>query len=137
MTANAILCEAPHSLTGSAIDVLDLIPLAGLPKFLPHRGGKPAHVSKGFRWAAKGVRGIRLRTIRAGGTLCTCRAWLLEFFQALTAIDTNPAPARRSVLAWGLIDQMGKLCAWSESHRSFIRPDRGERLVRVRLTEVV
>jgi hypothetical protein len=44
---------------------------------------------------------------------------------------------KRSVLAWGLIDQMGKLCAWSESHRSFIRPDRGERLVRVRLTEVV
>ena len=75
---------------------LELIRLAEVPtlKWLPTREGKPIALSTLHRWVAVGVRGVKLRTVRVGGSRCTARAWLWEFFEALN--DPAPHPARRT-----------------------------------------
>jgi len=47
------------------------------------RGRKP-HVSTLWRWATRGLRGVRLEVIRVGGTLCTSREALQRFCEKLT-----------------------------------------------------
>jgi hypothetical protein len=72
---------------------------AGLPA--RRRGRKPA-VSTFFRWAAKGVGGVRLEVIRVGNTLCTSREAVARFCVALTEClpaDAAPTPAARPDLA--------------------------------------
>jgi hypothetical protein len=70
-----------------------VFPLGDMPDHVPHgRGGKRRHPSTGFRWAKHGHRGIRLETIRIGGTLCTSVEALQRFFERLSATD-GPAPA--------------------------------------------
>lgn len=51
------------------------------------RRGKKTHVSTFFRWAKSGCRGIRLETLRYGGTLCTSVQALQRFCEALTQSD--------------------------------------------------
>ena len=47
-----------------------------LPK---RRGGKRPHIATLYRWAQRGVRGVRLETIQVGGTLCTSVEALQRF----------------------------------------------------------
>ncbi len=35
------------------------------------REGKRPHVATLYRWASHGIHGVRLETLRVGGTLCT------------------------------------------------------------------
>src|SRR4051812_5747295 len=57
-------------------------------KLLPsRRGDRPPHVSCLFRWAKHGLRGVRLETLRVGGTLCTSREALERFFARLAELD--------------------------------------------------
>jgi hypothetical protein len=83
-----------------AIDLSEeLIPLTRVPAlpFVPRRRrGKKLNQATVFRWANPGVRGVRLETIRFGGTLCTTRSALLEFFRRLTPapVETPPSPPR-------------------------------------------
>jgi hypothetical protein len=79
-----------------AIDLSEeLIPLTRVPTlpFVPRRRrGKKLNQTTVFRWANPGVRGARLETIRFGGTLCTTRSALLEFFRRLTPqVRSEPA----------------------------------------------
>ena len=83
-----------------------LIRLSRVPKlkFLPRRSrGNRYHVSTIYRWASRGFRGIKLRTVRVGGVKCTRRGWLSEFFAALTNADSHtvqqitPASRQRDV----------------------------------------
>ena len=55
----------------------------------PRRGGRPLHVSAYHRWASKGLNGIRLRTVKAGGARASTRAWLRQFFDALAAAEAT------------------------------------------------
>lgn len=48
------------------------------------RQGKKAHPSTLYRWATSGLRGIRLETLKVGGTLCTSQGALQRFFEALS-----------------------------------------------------
>ena len=50
------------------------------------RAGRPAHPSTLYRWADEGLRGLRLETIRVGGTLCTSVEALQRFFDGLTEL---------------------------------------------------
>jgi hypothetical protein len=83
-----------------AIDLTEkLIPLGKVPAqtFLPRRrGGKKLNVATVYRWATSGVQGVRLETVGVGGTLCTSRSALLEFFQRLAprCSDSTVAPTR-------------------------------------------
>jgi hypothetical protein len=65
-----------------------LIPLSDCPRlrWLPRRRrGRRPHAATFFRWAKHGLRGVRLETIRVGGTLCTTQDALRTFFERLTA----------------------------------------------------
>jgi len=71
-----------------------LIPLRQAARLLPkRRAGKPAHVATLYRWAQRGLRGVRLETIQVGGTLCTTREALQRFFDRLSK-DPEPETAR-------------------------------------------
>src|SRR5688572_26408741 len=70
--------------------------VAALP-CIPRRRGKAGklHPSTAWRWAMKGVRGIRLEVVRAGGVLCTSTEAVQRFFELLAATPglgpTRPA----------------------------------------------
>jgi hypothetical protein len=78
--------------------LLTLAQAARLPWLPRRRFGKKLHISTLWRWASTGVRGVRLRVVRLGGTLCLRESDLREFIEALSAADPRcnggapPAP---------------------------------------------
>ena len=52
------------------------------------RKGKRCAVSTLYRWADRGVRGVRLETIQVGGTKCTSWEALQRFFNRLSSADS-------------------------------------------------
>jgi hypothetical protein len=71
----------------------EVLSLTNAAKRLPaRRGDRPPHVSCLFRWAKHGLRGVRLETIRVGGTLCTSREALERFFARLAETDGSDTP---------------------------------------------
>src|SRR5437016_5027474 len=87
------MCES----TVMAIDLSEpLIALAEVPaqRFMPRRRqGRKLNVATVYRWAQQGVRGVRLEVVRVGGTLCTSRAALLDFFRRAAANGNGGHPA--------------------------------------------
>lgn len=91
------------------------IPLADVPKlrWLPRRrGGRRLHVSTVFRWCLRGIRGVRLEYVQAGGIRVTTEAALLRFFERLTTSETEPTKSnegrqRRLDVADQLLDDAG------------------------------
>jgi hypothetical protein len=79
-----------------AIDISTeaVVTLTEATHHLPRRrkGKRPA-VSTMFRWAQRGVRGVRLETIQVGGTKCTSLEALQRFCDRLTDAD-SPTPQR-------------------------------------------
>lgn len=71
-----------------------VVTLTEAPQHLPRRrkGKRPA-VSTMFRWAQRGVRGVRLETIQVGGTKCTSLEALQRFCDRLSNPD-SPQPHR-------------------------------------------
>ncbi len=73
-------------------DLSDLIPLREVGRHLPHRSGRALHHSTVYRWATRGVAGVRLQTLRAPGAgRCTTQQWLREFVAAVAALRDPPA----------------------------------------------
>jgi hypothetical protein len=83
-----------------------IFPLAQLPDRYPlaGKGGKKLHRATAFRWAQRGVRGVRLETARVGGTLYTSNEAVERFVERLsadpsdrpaTAAPSGPSPARQ------------------------------------------
>lgn len=71
-----------------------VVNLSDATRHLPKRpGGKKPHVATLYRWATRGLRGIRLETIRVGGTLCTSLEALQRFCERLSD-GTSPPIAR-------------------------------------------
>ena len=63
-----------------------LIPLRDTPRRLPARSsGKRVHISAVYRWIQRGIRGVRLESIRIGGTMYTSAEALQRFADALTS----------------------------------------------------
>jgi len=86
-----------------AIDISTeaVVTLTQASHHLPRRrkGKRPA-VSTIYRWAQRGVRGVRLETLQVGGTKCTSIEALQRFCERLTrangpAPEAPPSPARR------------------------------------------
>lgn len=65
------------------------------------RAGRRPHTSTLYRWARRGFAGVKLETIRVGGTLCTSVEALQRFAERLSAADPRASapiavtPARR------------------------------------------
>jgi hypothetical protein len=86
-----------------------LIPLAQVPSlpFIPRRRcGRKLHVSTVFRWAQRGVGGIRLEVVRVGGSLCTTIPDLQSFFSALANAHRPASTAVRSALTRSSLDRV-------------------------------
>ncbi len=77
-----------------------VITLSQARRFLPRRSnGKPVAPSTLYRWSLKGVRGVRLETLKVGGMLCTSREALQRFCDRITdqdGSDIHPMPHRPS-----------------------------------------
>jgi hypothetical protein len=74
----------------------DVMPLAQAARALPPlRSGRPVNPATLWRWAAHGLRGVRLEIVRIGGTACTSRQALRQFLAAVEAAraTTSPEPA--------------------------------------------
>lgn len=81
-------------------DMSDYLRLADVPRRLNVPGRAPGQVVSlptVWRWAMRGLRGVRLRTAKIGGHTCTTQAWVREFFEMLSADrDVPTAPPRRT-----------------------------------------
>jgi hypothetical protein len=67
-----------------------LIAIRDVPKILPARGnGKHIHISAVYRWLLRGVRGVRLETIRIGGTSYTSSEAVQRFAEHLSRPNTS------------------------------------------------
>jgi hypothetical protein len=94
-----------------------LIPLTQVPariQWLPHRRrGRATHPTTILSWAKAGVAGIKLETVRVGGTLCTTETAVREFLQAVTEAESGTAsdPAPNAVASpaqdEAMLDAMG------------------------------
>ena len=71
------------------IDVFkeNILTFSEAAKVLPRgRAGKKIHTCTLYRWASRGLRGIRLETIQVGGTTCTSQEALQRFFANLQEV---------------------------------------------------
>ena len=76
-----------------------VLPLREAAKLLPRRRqGRPVHASTLHRWASRGIKGVRLETIRIGGVRCTSPPALQRFFDQLTRATTTEELADNSVV---------------------------------------
>jgi hypothetical protein len=74
-----------------------IVSLADAPAHLPdRRGGKRPHVSCMYRWAQRGLRGVRLETLQCGGTKVTSLEALQRFFERLGAVANGETPPART-----------------------------------------
>ena len=59
-------------------------------KFLPRgRSGKRVHVATLYRWSQRGIKGVKLETIRIGGTTYTSTEALQRFAERCSGSDTR------------------------------------------------
>lgn len=73
--------------------VENLIPLRDVPRCLPLRpNGKRLHISAVYRWTLRGVKGIRLETVKIGGTTYTSREAIQRFSERLTGVAPAGTP---------------------------------------------
>lgn len=86
------MSTGPHTFA-----VSDLMPLAAAARLLPpRRAGRPTSPSTLFRWATRGVHGVRLKTWRLGRNLLTTSAALEAFIQESTAaVETANSDAAK------------------------------------------
>ena len=63
-------------------------------KALPVINGRRIHPSALWRWARKGVKGVRLETRRLGGRFVTSMEAIARFSKALAAVDPPSGPSR-------------------------------------------
>lgn len=72
-------------------------------KFL-HKNGKAPHLATLYRWAVRGIRGVKLETLVIGGSMVTSENSLLRFIRALSrnesALPAAPTAARHAAVDW-------------------------------------
>jgi len=95
-----------HTRDDTSVDLPQLVAIRDVPslRWLPRRpGNRKYSLNTIWRWALHGQRGVKLRTVRVGGTLCTSEIWLSEYFESLAAQDQptahvrTPAVRRRAI----------------------------------------
>ncbi len=104
----------------------DLLPLRMAAKMIPsRRAGRPCNVATVWRWATAGSRGVRLRTWRLGGSLCTTADAVREFVAALSAADPICAHAPGPV-ATSPVSTVGQAAAEAVLIDAGILPAQGD-----------
>lgn len=73
----------------------NLIPLNEVPKLLPPRNGKRAHLATVYRWVQHGHKGVKLETLRLPGSTMTSVEAVQRFLERMTAArEGAPIPMR-------------------------------------------
>src|SRR5216683_2618673 len=90
----------------------ETIPFAEAARRLPLlRADRPVHPSTLWRWASHGLRGVRLETLRIGGTTCTSLEALQRFFEQIgPGVDNavlTPQPRRSAGAVEKHLDKIG------------------------------
>lgn len=75
------------------------------------RRGKPLNLKTLYRWAQTGRRGVRLESVRVGGTRCTSVEALARFISALSGPPAEVPSARHSKIREKQIEEAEKSCA--------------------------
>ena len=66
----------------------ELIPLREVPRVLPPRPtGKRVHISACYRWTSRGLQGVRLETLKVGGTRYTSIEALQRFAERTSSAE--------------------------------------------------
>ena len=73
-----------------------LMRLSASPAAIERIIGERVHKATPQRWATRGVSGVKLRTIYAGGCRRTTEEWIQEFFDAVTAAKSTSEPRSHS-----------------------------------------
>lgn len=70
-------------------------PIGALPSVVESLGFPKPHKSIGFRWTARGVRGVKLRSVMLGGKRYSRPDWLHDFIESTStdAIDARETPS--------------------------------------------
>ena len=86
-----------------------VLTLAEATRVLPRRHGKTVHLATLYRWHSRGLRGVRLETIRIGGRLCTSWEALQRFFERLSTGEVPPPtkPSRAATAAEKKLERRG------------------------------
>lgn len=87
--ARQVSCLKQTGPTAKADRLISLsaaVQLAWLPR---KKNGKAIHVITLVRWALRGLRGVRLQTVKVGRTRCVTEQALLDFFESLSQVDTH------------------------------------------------
>jgi hypothetical protein len=79
----------------------DLLTFSEAAKALPRINGSRPHASTIWRWAKRGLDGVKLETRRVGGRAVTSKQALERFTEALAGVETttrerNTSPKPRS-----------------------------------------
>src|SRR4051794_11026802 len=74
------------------VAVEDIFPLSDAPdtRYIPRKRGRKVHLATLYRWASRGIRGVKLEVIRVGGATCTSGEALQRFFNRLTEAEADP-----------------------------------------------
>jgi len=66
------------------MSVEDIFPLSEVPKRVPGRNGRRLNTCTAYRWAQRGVRGVKLEVLALGGCKYTSLAALQRFAERLS-----------------------------------------------------
>lgn len=98
------------------LDPAKFVPLSDVPAMLPARpNGRKVHISAVYRWASKGVKGVRLETVRIAGALFTTREAVEDFINAaaqpveVRVVPDRLAERRQAIAAARLAVELGLL----------------------------
>ena len=80
-----------------SVALSDAFSISKVPDHLPvNAAGRKLHRHIAFRWALRGVRGIRLRVIEVPGIgKCTTREWLADFVSKVNISRQDGCETRR------------------------------------------
>lgn len=70
-------------MTAGTFPASDFFPLSEAARYFPRPGGRKVSVKTLYRWASRGMRKGKLRTIKLGQQLCTCHDWVQAFIAEL------------------------------------------------------
>jgi len=75
----------------------EVITLTEAAKRLPSlRAGSRPHICTMYRWAQRGIRGVRLETARLGGTTVTSIEAIQRFSERCSGTDPKSVPSKAS-----------------------------------------
>lgn len=88
----------------------NVVSLMAATKHVPKRNGKRPAFTTLLRWAKRGLRGVRLETVRVGGTICTSLEALDRFFDRLSEPEDRtvlPSDRQRAQQAAKRLEKAG------------------------------